>query len=318
MTAAPPFALAGGDRSLLVVGSVALDDIDGPFGLHRDLLGGSASFFATAASYFTRRVAVTAVIGDDFPERHVDGLRARGVDVSGIERRSGETFHWVGRYSDDLATRQTLDTRLGVFGDFQPRLAPVHRRSELVFLGNIHPQLQSDVLDQVEAPALVAAVTMIFWITGQREALGRTLARIDLLLINDEEARQLADRHDLVAAAAAIRALGPRALVIKRGDAGAVLFADDGVFVAPAFPQPNVRDTTGAGDTFAGGFMGYLAWAGDLAPDTLRRAMILGGVMASFSVEQFSLDGLIGLTRERIRERVAAVVELTRCGSIDL
>ncbi len=306
------------NRSLLVVGSVALDDIDGPFGPHKDLLGGSASFFATAASYFTSRVAITAVIGDDFPEQHVTGLRERGIDVSGIERRPGETFHWSGKYSDDLSTRETLDTRLGVFGEFKPVLSPAHRKAELVFLGNIDPELQCDVLDQVEAPALVAADTMNFWISGKPEPLAKTLARIDILLINDEEARQLADEHNLVHAAAAIRKMGPRSVVIKRGDAGAVLYAEEGVFAASAFPQDLVRDTTGAGDTFAGGFMGYLAYAGDLEPDTVRRAMVMGGVMASFSVEQFSLDGLVGLTPERIRDRIAAVTALTRCGEISL
>ena len=305
-------------RSLLVVGSVALDDIDGPFGFHKDLLGGSASFFSTAASYFTSNIAVTAVIGDDFPEQHVDTLRAQGVDVSGIERKAGETFHWVGKYSDDLSSRETLDTRLGVFGEFQPKLSEAHRSAELLFLGNIDPTLQSDVLDQVEAPALVAADTMNFWIGGQPEALARVLARINILIINDEEARQLAEKHNLVHAAETIQKMGPKTVVIKRGDAGALLFSEGGPFFAPAMPLDDVRDPTGAGDTFAGGFMGYLAYAGNLEPVTIRNAMILGSVMASFNVEKFSLDGLLGLDEEKIRQRLEAFAGLTQYDKISL
>jgi sugar/nucleoside kinase (ribokinase family) len=306
------------NNSLLVVGSVALDDIDGPFGLHKDLLGGSASFFSTAAAYFTDKVAVTAVVGDDFPAEHIEGLRERGVDVSGIERRSGETFHWVGKYADDLSTRETLDTRLGVFGEFQPKLSDAHRKVDLLFLGNIDPELQYDVLDQVEAPKLVAADSMNFWIEGKPEALARTLAKIDILIINDEEARQLADKHNLVHAANAIRTMGPRTVVIKRGDAGALLFSEGGPFFAPAMPLDEVRDPTGAGDTFAGGFMGYLSHAGDAEPATIRRAMIMGAVMASFNVEKFSLDGLVDLSEARIRERISAFAELTDYGDISL
>lgn len=306
------------NRSLLVVGSVALDDIDGPTGMHRDLLGGSASFFSVAASYFTDKVSVIAVVGEDFPQEHLDFLRQRGVDVSGVERKPGETFHWVGKYANDLASRESIDTRLGVFADFQPKLTRAHRSAELLCLGNIHPALQLDVLEQASKPALVAADTMNFWIGGERAALTRTLERVHTLIINDEEARELADTHNLVHAAERIRAMGPHSIVIKRADAGALLFSEGHPFFAPALPLEEVRDPTGAGDSFAGGFMGYLAYAGNLEPDTIRNAMIAGSVMASFCVEQFSLDGLRGLTAEVIQKRIDAFAELSRYDAITL
>jgi sugar/nucleoside kinase (ribokinase family) len=302
--------LRSAHRSLLVVGSVALDDIDGPFGLHRDLLGGSASFIARAASYFTRNVSVVGVIGDDFPQRHVDELVELGVDVSGIERTPGETFRWVGRYAPDLATRETLETRLGVFASFQPRLGAAHEGAQLVLLGNIDPVLQLDVLRQVRAPALVAADTMNLWIDIKRDELHRTLGRVHTLMLNDEEARLLAGEHNLRRAAAHILGLGPSSLIIKRGDAGALLFHGGGVFAAPAMPLADVKDPTGAGDSFAGGLMGYLAYAGDLSPSTIRTAMIMGSVMGSFAVEQFSVDGLRDLTTARIQQRFDELAEL--------
>lgn len=306
------------NRSLLVVGSVALDDIDGPYGMHRDLLGGSASFFSAAAAYFTDRVSVIAVVGEDFPQEHLDFLADCGVDTSGIERVAGETFHWVGKYSADLTSRETLDTRLGVFADFQPRLADAHRAADLLCVGNIDPGLQLDVLEQVAEPSLIAADTMNFWIDGKRDALARTLERVHTLVINDEEARQLAGTHNLVHAAGTIRAMGPHSVVIKRGDAGALLFSEGHPFFAPALPLEDVRDPTGAGDSFAGGFMGYLAYAGDLEPATIRHAMIAGSVMASFCVEQFSLDGLRGLTAAMIQERVDRFSELSQYDAISL
>jgi len=289
---------------------VALDDIDGPFGMHRDLLGGSASFIARAASYFTRNVAVVAVIGDDFPPHHVSELEELGVDVSGIERRKGETFHWVGKYAPDLATRETLDTRLGVFGQFQPRVSEPLRDSQLVLLGNIDPKLQLDVLEQVRKPALVAIDTMNLWIDIKRDELVRVLGRSHTVMLNDEEARQLAGEHNLRRAAAMILKLGPTSVIIKRGDAGALLFHGGGVFAAPAMPLADVKDPTGAGDSFAGGLMGYLAYAGDLSPSTIRTAMIMGSVMGSFAVEQFSVDGLRALTTQRIQRRFDELAEL--------
>ena len=299
-------------RSLLVVGSVALDDIDGPFGLHRDLLGGSASFIARAASYFTKNVSVVAVVGDDFPQKHIDELTALGVDTSGIERQPGETFHWVGRYAPDLATRETLDTKLGVFANFQPKVSEAQRDAQLVLLGNIDPALQLDVLRQVRAPALVAMDTMNLWINIKRDDLLNTLAKVNTLMINDEEARLLAEEHNLRRAAAKILKYGPTSLIIKRGDAGALLFHGGGAFAAPAMPLADVKDPTGAGDSFAGGLMGYLAYAGDLSPRTIRTAMIMGSVMGSFAVEQFSVGGLRDLTPARIQQRFDELAELVQ------
>ena len=305
-------------RSLLVVGSVALDDIDGPFGLHKDLLGGSASFIARAAAYFTKNVSVVGVIGDDFPQRHVDELAALGVDTSGIERTPGETFHWVGRYAPDLATRETLDTRLGVFASFQPKVQERQRDAELVLLGNIDPELQLDVLRQIRAPALVAADTMNLWINIKRDELVKMLAKVHTLMVNDEEARQLAEEHNLRRAAGKILKLGPTSLIIKRGDAGALLFHGGGVFAAPAMPLAEVKDPTGAGDSFAGGLIGYLAYAGDLSPSTIRTAMIMGSVMGSFAVEQFSVDGLRDLTTARIQQRFDELAELAHFERVTL
>jgi len=299
-------------RSLLVVGSVAYDDIDGPFGFHKDLLGGSASFIARAAAYFTKNVSVVGVIGDDFEQKYIDEMAQLGVDVSGIERTPGETFHWSGRYAPDLSTRETLDTRLGVFATFQPKIAEHQRDAQLVLLGNIDPALQLDVLRQVRAPALVAMDTMNLWINIKRDDLLKTLAKVHTLMINDEEARLLAEEHNLRRAAAKILKLGPTSLIIKRGDAGALLFHGGGAFAAPAMPLADVKDPTGAGDSFAGGLMGYLAYAGDLSPTTIRTAMIMGSVMGSFAVEQFSVDGIRGLTPARIQQRFDELAELVQ------
>ncbi len=305
-------------RSLLVVGSVALDDIDGPFGLHKDLLGGSASFIGRAASYFTRNVSVVGVVGTDFDQKHIDELTELGVDCSGIERQAGETFHWVGKYAPDLATRETIDTRLGVFGTWQPKVPEGLRDAQLVLLGNIDPVIQLDVLEQVRAPALVALDTMNLWINIKRDDLMKTLAKVHTLMINDEEARLLADEHNLRRAAAKILKMGPHSVIIKRGDAGALLFHGGGAFAAPAMPLADVKDPTGAGDSFAGGLMGYLAYAGDLSPSTIRTAMIMGSVMGSFAVEQFSVDGLRGLTPERIAQRFDELAELVRFDKFSL
>jgi sugar/nucleoside kinase (ribokinase family) len=297
-------------RSLLVVGSVAFDDIDGPFGMQRDLLGGSASFITRAAAYFTKNVSAVAVVGDDFPQKYLDEMRAQGIDTSGIERVKGETFHWVGKYADDLATRETLDTRLGVFATFQPKLHESHKDAQLVLLGNIDPVLQLDVLRQVRAPALVATDTMNLWINIKRADLEKVLAKTHTLMLNDEEARLLAGEANLRKAAAHILKLGPSSVIIKRGDAGALLFHGGGVFAAPAMPLSDVRDPTGAGDSFAGGLMGYLAYAGDLSPSTIRTAMIMGSVMGSFAVEKFSVDGLRDLTVAKIQQRFDEMAEL--------
>jgi len=305
-------------RSLLVVGSVAYDDIDGPFGFHKDLLGGSASFIARAASYFTKNVSVVAVVGDDFEQKYIDELSTAGVDVSGIERTKGETFHWVGKYSPDLSSRETIDTRLGVFASFQPKLNDSHKNAQLVLLGNIDPALQLDVLEQVRAPALVAADTMNLWINIKKPDLLRMLAKVHTLMINDEEARLLAEEHNLRRAAAKILKMGPHSLIIKRGDAGALLFHGGGAFAAPAMPLSDVKDPTGAGDSFAGGLLGYLAYAGDLSPKTIRTAMIMGSVMGSFALGEFPVHGLRRLTSARIQQRFDELSELVQFDRVSL
>jgi sugar/nucleoside kinase (ribokinase family) len=296
--------------SLVVVGSVAFDTVEASGEKREKLLGGSGSFFSTAASYFAPTKLV-AVVGSDFPEAHLDFFRSRGIDTTGVERRDGKTFHWSGRYSSDFTSRTTLDTQLNVFADFKPVLPDAWRSAELLFLGNIHPTLQLDVLDQVKNPLLVAMDTMNFWISGELAALKRVLERVDLLVVNDEEARMLSGAHNLPQAARAIRAMGPKTIIVKRGDAGALLFHEGGVFAAPAYPLEEVVDPTGAGDSFAGGFMGYLAKARDFSPFSIRRAMYYGSVMASFCVEDFSLDKLRGLTEAQIDERYRAFRDLT-------
>ncbi len=303
---------------LLIVGSVALDDIDGPFGHHPDVLGGSASFCSLAASYFTPSVSLVAVVGEDFPQQHVDLFTSRGIDCAGLERVPGSTFRWRGRYTDDLSSRTTLDTQLGVFAGFSPRLSDGLCSSELVFLGNIDPVLQLEVLEQARGPRLVACDTMNFWIHGKPADLRRVLERVDLLIINDEEARQLAGVHNLVRAAGAIRRMGARAIVVKRGDSGALLFHDSGVFAAPALPLEDVRDPTGAGDTFAGGFMGALARAGEISPRAIKQAMIYGSVLASFCVEDVGLDRLRRLSHADISTRFRAFRDLTHFDHVEL
>ncbi|WP_164020152.1 PfkB family carbohydrate kinase [Pyxidicoccus trucidator] len=297
--------------SLLVVGSVALDSVETPFGRKEDILGGSATYFSTSASFFTP-ARVVAVVGEDFPEAHLNFLRGRGIDLEGLTRESGRTFRWSGRYGYELNEAQTLDTQLNVFQSFSPKLPAAYQDTPYVFLGNIHPELQSQVLDQVRAPKLVAADTMNFWIKGSRPALLNTLKRVNLLFVNDAEARQLAGEHNVVKAARAILGMGPQRVVIKRGEYGALLFDQDHVFACPAFPLAEVFDPTGAGDTFAGGFMGALATSPG-SPDAavLRRAMVMGSVMASFTVEKFSLERLREVTRPEIHARFAEFRKLT-------
>jgi sugar/nucleoside kinase (ribokinase family) len=299
--------------SLLVVGSIALDSVETPFGRRDDVLGGSATYFSTAASFFGP-VRVVATVGEDFPQSHIDFLASRGVDVAGLERRAGRTFRWKGRYEFDLNTAHTLDTQLNVFADFNPELPAAYLDSRYVFLGNIDPDLQRRVLDQVKAPRFVACDTMNYWIESKRESLLKTLKRVDMLFVNDAEARQLAGEHNIVKAARRILSFGPRAVVVKRGEYGALLFAGDHVFAACAYPLAALFDPTGAGDSFAGGFMGYLARSGREAPDVLRRAIVMGSVLASFAVEQFSLERLATLEQDEIRHRYA---ELRRLAHFD-
>lgn len=296
--------------SLLVVGSVALDSVETPFGRADDVIGGSATFFSAAASLFGP-VQVVGVVGDDYPHRDLDFLVARDVDFAGLQRASGESFRWSGRYSFDLGTRETLETKLGVFADFDPAIPDEFRDAEWVFLGNIDPALQLSVLEQIRNPGFVACDTMNFWIEGQRDALVALIGRVDLLLVNDSEARELSGDFNLSRAARWICERGPRYVVIKKGEHGAVLFTPDSTFFAPGFPLEEVFDPTGAGDAFAGGFMGYLAQAGECDDHHLRRAMVYGSAMGSFAVEQFSVDRFRTLTAPEIEDRVRLFREMT-------
>jgi sugar/nucleoside kinase (ribokinase family) len=296
--------------SILVVGSVAYDTVETPFGRAEKVLGGSASFFSVAASFFAP-VNLVAVVGDDFSEKAMSAFQGRPVDLEGLERTAGKTFHWQGKYSYDLNSRETVCTDLNVFEFFKPRIPDRYRRSEHVFLGNIDPVLQRQVLDQVERPRLVACDTMNFWISGKVEELKRTLAAVDILLINDAEARQLSGEWNIVKAARAIRAMGPHTLVIKKGEHGVLMFSEEGSFAAPAYPLEEVFDPTGAGDTFAGGFLGYLAGSPTLDEAALRRAVIMGSTLASFCVEAFSLDRLLTLSRPEIDARYRLFKRLT-------
>ena len=295
---------------LLVVGSVALDTVRTPFGEVAEVLGGSATYFATAASYFTS-VDLIAVVGEDFPERHVKFLKSRGIDLAGLERRPGATFRWKGEYTHQLNEAHTLDTRLNVFESFRPKIHPHYRTPDVLFLGNIDPELQLDVLRQVKRPSLVACDTMNFWITGKREALWRVLEHVDMLIINDAEARALGDHPNLVRVAKTILARGPKHLIVKRGEYGVLMFNEKQVFGAPAFPLEEVRDPTGAGDTFAGGFLGFLAATGNRSPEAIRQAVVFGSVMASFTVEAFSLDRLRVLDYKEIQDRFREFKRLT-------
>jgi sugar/nucleoside kinase (ribokinase family) len=297
---------------LLVVGSVALDNVETPFGRVESALGGSATYFSYCASFFTQ-VRLVATVGEDFPEQHVQLLTERGVDVGGLQIAPGRTFRWSGEYGYDLNDARTLDTQLNVFADFRPRLAPGARRIPYLFLANIDPALQLEVLQQMdERPRLVALDTMNFWIQGKREALVRVLAEVDVVTINDGEARQLAGEPNLVKAARVIAAMGPQVVVVKRGEYGALMVFNGSFFVVPAYPLESVYDPTGAGDTFAGGFMGYLAAQDRLDAATMRRAMVYGSVMASFTVEDFSLNRLTRLKPAEIAERYAAFHDLMR------
>jgi sugar/nucleoside kinase (ribokinase family) len=297
--------------SILVVGSVAFDTVETPFGRAERVLGGSASFFAVAASFFVP-VNLVGVVGTDFGEKQLAAFAGRNIDLEGLERTEGLTFLWEGKYSHDLNSRDTIRTDLNVFEFFKPRIPPAYRSSDVVFLGNIDPVLQREVLEQVKKPRIVACDTMNFWISRKAEELRKTLAKVDVLLVNDAEARELAGEWNIVKAARAIRAMGPHTLVIKKGEHGVLMFSDEGSFAAPAFPLEDVFDPTGAGDTFAGGFLGYLAGAGEPWDQELRRAIIMGSTLASFCVEAFSLDRLLAITRKEIDARFRQFLELTR------
>ena len=295
--------------SVLVVGSVALDSVETPFGKADDVLGGSATFFSAAASLLTP-VQLVGVIGTDYPEERLKALAARGVDLAGLERADGPSFRWRGRYRHDLNSAETLETHLGVFSRFSPKIPTQFRSAPFVFLGNIDPRLQLDVLQQVDRPKLVACDTMNFWIQSHRPDLIELLKQVDLVTLNDGEARQLTEKVNLVQAAQWIMDCGPKHVIIKKGEHGAFMFNSTSIFFAPAFPLENVFDPTGAGDSFAGGFIGYLARTGDLSEANMRRAVMYGSAMGSFAVEKFSTERLMTLTRPEIDARVRELRQL--------
>lgn len=295
---------------IVVVGTVAFDTVETPFGRGENVLGGSATYFATSASFFTD-VSLVAVVGEDFPAEHVDFLKSREIDLHGLQRIPGKTFHWTGKYGYDLNEAQTLDTQLNVLLEFKPELPAAYRDTDVLFLANIDPELQLQVLDQVTGPKLVACDSMNFWIASKPAALKEVMKRVDIVVINEGEARMLTGEANLVKAARAIIALGCKRLVVKRGEYGVLMFTADGVFAAPAYPLEEVFDPTGAGDTFAGGFMGYLANTGDFSEEGLRQALVFGSVMASFNVEDFSLNRLKSLQYQEIEARYRSFRQLT-------
>ena len=296
--------------SILVVGSVALDSVETPFGSADRVIGGSAVFFAAAASLLGP-VRLVGVVGDDYPLEKLDFLTERGVDLSGVEHAEGESFFWAGRYSYDLNSRDTLETRLGVFGDFKPRVPEAFQDSRYVFLGNIDPVLQLEVLDQMREPAAVICDTMNYWIEGSRDVLVEVLKRVNILMVNDAEARQLTGDHNLLRAARWIQERGPSLVVVKKGEHGAILFGPDWMFFIPGFPLEVIFDPTGAGDSFAGGFVGYMASVDSQEPDDLRRAMVYGSVMGSFAVESFSVDRFRSLDENEILRRIMEFKQMT-------
>lgn len=298
--------------SILVVGSVAYDSLETPSGKRVDVLGGAATHFSAAASFFTD-VHIVGVVGGDFDAQHIEFLKGRGIDTSGLKIvEGGKTFRWTGHYLDNLNEAKTLDTQLGVFAAFDPVLSERHRKKPFLFLANIHPQLQLKVLNQMEAPRLVAMDTMNLWINTARDALQEVIERSGLIFVNDAESMLLTGRGNVLSAARRIMEWGPRVVVIKRGEHGSLMLAGESIFAAPAYPVDEVADPTGAGDTFAGGFLGYVARAGDLGEATLRRAAVCGSVLASFQVEDFGLDRLRRLTGGEIEERFMSLGRLAR------
>ena len=297
--------------SLLVVGSVAFDAIETPLGKVERTLGGAATYFALAASHFTP-VRLVGIVGEDFTEQDEAIFRGRKIDLAGLERAPGKSFFWSGRYSQNMNERTTLVTELNVFGSFRPKLPEAYRDSEHVFLGNIDPTLQRSVLKQVRPkPKSVGLDTMNYWINGTPQELRETLKRVHILTINDDETRQLTGEHKLFRAARGVFKMGPKTLIIKRGENGAVMVHEEFIFAVPAFPLEEVHDPTGAGDTFAGGFMGYLASKGRISEQTLRSAMVYGSVLASFTVEQFGVERLAQVTKSEIRARAKQFARIT-------
>jgi len=296
--------------SILVVGTVAFDSIETPFGSAERVLGGSASYFAVAASFFSP-VKIVGVIGQDFPQEYLTIFSGRGVDLEGLRREKGETFHWRGRYHEDLNVRDTVELHLNVLSGFVPHLPESYRDAEYVFLGNIDPDMQMEVLRQLRRMRLVACDTMDHWILNSGVALRKVLRKIETLIINDSEARLLSGEHNIVRAARAILKMGPKVVLIKRGEYGVLQFSDSSIFGTPAYPLEEVFDPTGAGDSFAGGFMGYLARSGDHSERGLRRSIVYGSVVASFTVEDFGLKRLTRLSLGEVEERYQRFLALT-------
>lgn len=303
--------------SIVVVGSIAFDSVTTPFGSREHALGGAANYFSLAASFFST-VNLVGVVGEDFPEDHLQYLKSRNVDVKGVKRDFGKTFHWQGKYNFDLNEAQTLKTDLNVFADFAPVLPEDYRHARTVFLANIDPVLQMQVLDQVEKPEIVALDTMNFWIEGKNADLKKVISNVDVLFINESEVRQLAQEHNIVKAAKAMQTLGPKTIVVKRGEYGALLFHHDKSFFCPAFPLEDLFDPTGAGDTFAGGFLGFLDKQKTIDFSTLKTAMSVGTVMASFVIEQFSFDRMRDLQITEIKQRYAQLQNLSQGSMLNL
>lgn len=298
--------------SILVVGSVAYDGIETPFGKVDRTLGGSATYISLASSYFANPVNLVGVVGNDFSDEDMDLLKRRKIDLEGLQiDESGKSFFWKGKYHYDLNSRDTLDTQLNVFEHFEPVIPDIYKDSKFVVLGNIQPNLQGQVLDQVNKPDFILMDTMNFWIEGAPDELKKTLKRVDMLVINDSEARELVDEPNLIKAADKVMDLGPDILIIKKGEHGALLFTEEEYFAAPAYPVPNIFDPTGAGDTFLGGLVGWLSYTDDLSATNLRRAVTFGSVMASFCVEEFGADRLRDLNEEEIYRRYKEFKDLS-------
>ncbi len=298
--------------SLLTVGTVAFDDVETPFGRAEKIVGGAATYIALSASYYTDEIKIVSVIGDDFPKDVLSYMEGRGIDLEGLQVKEGEkSFFWAGKYRDNMNERDTLDTQLNVLADFDPVLPASYLNAEYVMLGNLTPSVQKRVIEQMpKRPKLVGMDTMNFWMDTDMEGLKTVLKLVDVLLINDEEARQLSGEYSLVKAAALIHAMGPKTIVVKKGEHGALLFHKGEVFFAPALPLAEVFDPTGAGDTFAGGFMGYMASTDDLSFENMKRAVIYGSAMASFCVEKFGIERLKELSEDEITERIVRFVQL--------
>ena len=296
--------------SILVVGSIAFDAIETPFGRTEKAIGGSATYFSVAASSFVP-VQVVGIVGEDFGADEMSVFEGRRIDTSGIERVEGKTFFWSGSYGFDLNVANTRDTQLNVFASFRPKLPEHFRKPDVLFLANIDPELQLDVLEQIERPRLVALDTMNFWISSKREALEKVIKAVDMMIVNEGEVRQLTGEHNLVRGARELLKMGPRTIVIKRGEYGVLMVMSDRIFAAPAYPLEDVFDPTGAGDTFAGGFLGYLTACDTISELSIRRALVFGSVVASYNVEAFSLDRLRTITRDDIQRRYVEFRQLT-------